>query len=226
MNRYNIFYQVHKGLRAMLYETAIAFQQTDFTNAEDAETLLAQLEIVIDLFDRHAHSEDTKVFIAIEQFEHSLVNTFNGEHEEDHGLGIRIRGLITEFANAVSVEDKINSGFALNNAFVDFMIFNLRHMAKEEDVINKALWKYYSDIELQGITQQILAGIPAAAMGQYSRWMMRGLSNNEITGWLKEIKDNAPDFIFQSHMQMAAQELTPQRWKLVQESITEGAMIA
>ena len=35
MNRYNIFYQVHKGLRELLYNTASRLQQTDFTNAEE-----------------------------------------------------------------------------------------------------------------------------------------------------------------------------------------------
>ena len=37
MKRYNIFNQVHKGLRALLYETIIKLQQTDFTDTEDAD---------------------------------------------------------------------------------------------------------------------------------------------------------------------------------------------
>ena len=51
MNRYNIFYQVHKGLRAMLYETALLLQHTDFTNFDEAEQAIEQLQTVVELFD-------------------------------------------------------------------------------------------------------------------------------------------------------------------------------
>lgn len=226
MNRYNIFGQVHKGLRALLYETALYLQQTDFANAEAAEDALAQMALAVDLFDKHAHTEDTMVFTAIEQTEPTLVHAFEKEHEEDHALGQRLRGLLTAFAHAVSSDDKVIMGTAITQAFIDFMIFNLKHMAKEEDLINTALWKHYSDTELHGITQKIVASIPPQHMAQFSCWMMRGLNNSEITNWLKEIKNNAPDFVFQSLMQTAAQQLDAQRWKLVQETITEGAMIA
>lgn len=225
MTRYNIFGQVHKGLRAMLYETALCLQQTDFNNTA-ADNSLSQLAQTIDLFDKHAHTEDTMVFTAIEHTEPALVNAFEKEHEEDHALGQRLRGLLTAFEHTVSSEDKIITGEAITQSFIEFMIFNLKHMAKEEDIINKALWKNYTDIELHGITQKIVAGIPPQHMAQFSRWMMRGLNNNEITTWLKEVKNNAPDFVFQSLMQTAGQELDTSRWQQVQETITEGAMLA
>jgi Hemerythrin HHE cation binding domain len=226
MTRYNIFGQVHKGLRAMLYETALCLQQTDFNNTEEAENSLTLLGQTIDLFDKHAHTEDTMVFTAIEHTEPALVNVFEKEHEEDHALGQRLRGLLTAFMHTVSSDDKIITGEAITQSFIEFMIFNLKHMAKEEDIINKALWKNYTDIELHGITQKIVTSIPPQHMAQFSRWMMRGLSNNEITNWLKEVKNNAPDFVFQSLMQTAAAELDAQRWQQVQETITEGAMLA
>ena len=56
--RYNTFYQVHKALRAMLYETAIQLQQTDFNNEDQAVSLLNNIASVIDLFDKHAYNED------------------------------------------------------------------------------------------------------------------------------------------------------------------------
>lgn len=61
---------------------------------------------------------------------------------------------------------------------------------------------------------------------EYSIWMMRALSVSEITSWLREVKNNAPEFVFESLMQTAEQELNTHRWLLVQESITEGAMLA
>ena len=40
MSRFNIFNQIHKALRAMLYDTSLTLQQTYFGDAEEAETAL------------------------------------------------------------------------------------------------------------------------------------------------------------------------------------------
>lgn len=84
MNRYDIFNNIHKALRAMLYETALCLQQTDFNNEDETDTSLTQLNTVIDLFDKHAHTEDSIVFEAIKNKEPLLVHIFEKEHEEDH----------------------------------------------------------------------------------------------------------------------------------------------
>jgi len=226
MNRYNIFYQVHKGLRALLYETALLLQHTDFTSSEEAEQAIEQLQTVVQLFNEHAHTEDTMVFDAIRQQEPALVNAFEQEHVEDHELGCRLNGVILSYTHAVSSADRFDIGQSITKAFTEFMIFNLNHMAKEEDIINKALWKHYADAELNGITQKIIGSIPPEKMMKFSNWMMRGLSNNEIIAWLKEIKNNAPDPVFQSMLAMASNQLNSNRWLQVQEALTEGAMVA
>jgi hypothetical protein len=69
MKRYNIFNQIHKGLRALLYETIIKLQQTDFTDAEDADEAVQQVKIILDLFDEHAHTEDNFILPAIVEYE-------------------------------------------------------------------------------------------------------------------------------------------------------------
>lgn len=226
MNRYNIFKQVHKGLRSMLYETALCLQQTNFVSADEAEDALQRLSQAIDLFDKHANTEDAIVFTCIAQYEPSLVNNFELEHEEDHALGQRMCGLIIAFSHAFSEEDLTGIGEAITQAFIDFMIFNLKHMAKEENLVNRALWRYFTDAELHQLTQKIISSIPPDTMDKFNHRMMRGLSNSEIASWLKEVKNNAPDTVFQSLLQTAGEELTPHRWQQVQETITEGVLIA
>ncbi len=226
MQRYNIFYQVHKGLRAMLYETALLIQQTDFADTEEAEPVITQLEVVLELFDKHAYTEDSLIFSAVEKYDAALSKAFEQEHEEDHQLGQRLRGLITVFFHTVASGDKKETGKELNNSFIDFMNFNLRHMAKEETLINKALWRYYTDEQLKNITHQIVCSMPAEPLALYSKWMIRGLSNTEIINWLKEVKNNAPDDAFRSLMALAQQELNPHRWLQVLDQLSEGAMLA
>ena len=225
MNRYNIFYGIHKGLRAMLYETAIQIQQTDFVNQEEAEQALEQIKNLVELFDKHADSEDRFVFAAVQPYEPAVVEAFEREHVQDHALAENLSNMLTTFTNASVDDEKIWAGKLVYQAINEFMIFNLKHMAKEEDIINKILWRNYSDEQLKGITGNIIANIQPEEMAQFSRWTMRWLSNYEIAEWLKEEKNTAPDFACESLMQTANQELNANRLQLIQEAITEGALV-
>ena len=226
MKRYNIFNQIHKGLRALLYETIIKLQQTDFTDAEDADEAVQQVKIILDLFDEHAHTEDTFILPAIVEYEPSVVDVFAQEHVKDLALSNKLNGLLQAFSLTISPDAKREIGTAISNAVFEFMLFNLEHMKKEEDVLNKLLWRYYTDEVLHGITMNIIANVPADKMPLYNKWMMRGLSNTEIINWLKQVKNNAPEFVFNSHVDLAVNELSEYRWQKVQEQLTEGAMLA
>jgi hemerythrin-like domain-containing protein len=226
MQRYNLFYMVHKGLREMLYTTASRLQQIDFTEVEETEPALTQVQKVLFLFDKHANTEDDFALTAIEAYEPSVVTLFEEEHVQDHELSNRMRSLLIMFQSLTTDDEKLQLGSAIRAAFTEFLTFNLKHMAKEESVLNNLLWRYYSDEELQGITQKIIAQIPADKKHLYSTSMMRALSNNEITNWLKEVKNNAPEFVFNSMLGIAEKELPEQRLFQVLGNISEGAMLA
>ncbi|MBK7374191.1 MAG: hypothetical protein IPJ02_01045 [Chitinophagaceae bacterium] len=108
MKRYNIFYQVHKGLRAMLYETAILLQQTDFSNEEETNTIAECISEVVVLFDKHAHSEDSNILNTIESFEPSVAGLFAAEHVKDHELSNRLTALVN-MLHAATLDQKKNN---------------------------------------------------------------------------------------------------------------------
>ena len=139
MSRFNIFNQIHKGLRAMLYDTALTLQQTYFADPGEAEIAMQKVRGAVNLFDAHAAHEDHFVLPAIQQYEPSLVDAFEQEHVEDHALSEKLRGLLTVYNYAIQPEVKIETGQSITVAFIEFMIFNLEHMAKEEIVLNKVL---------------------------------------------------------------------------------------
>lgn len=226
MSRFNIFNQVHKALRAMLYDTSLTIQQTHFADAEETETALEKVRATVDIFDEHAAHEDHFVLPAIRQYEPSVVDAFEQEHEKDHALSERLRGLLTVYNHAIKTEVKIETGQAINQAFIEFMIFNLEHMAKEETVLNKILWRYYSDAEIIAINQRIVASISPEEMAVTSAWMMRGMSNAEISGWLKAVEKNAPEPVFTRLFSIAEKELPNDRFRKVLENLTEGTMVA
>lgn len=226
MQRYNLFYMVHKGLREMLYSTAGQLQRTDFTEAEETELVLNKVKNLLNLFDKHANTEDDYVLTAIEAYEPSVVNLFEEEHILDHELSNKLRSLLNMFDELSSNAEKTELGSAIRLSFTEFLVFNLNHMAKEEKVLNQLLWQYYSDEELHNITQTIISELPPEKMQAYSTWMLRALSNQEIINWLKTIKNNAPDFVFAGMLSMAEAELSAERFQLIVNNITEGAMLA
>ena len=217
MNRYNIFNQIHKGLRSLLYETALLIQRTDFLNKEESKIALDRVKEVVELFEKHAHTEDTYVLPALTEYEPAVVNVFEEEHVADHKLSQRLKDLVFVYTHSEMDETRVQTGFAISIAFTEFLVFNLNHMAKEEKVLNKLLWRYYSDEQLHQLTIKIVAKQSPEAMTIAGKWMMRGLNNAEIIAWLKEVKNTAPDFVLKGLSTTAEKELTDKRWKFVHE---------
>lgn len=226
MTRFNIFNQIHKALRAMLYDTSLVLQQTNFGDLEEAETALEKVKQVVDMFDAHATHEDDFILPPIQHYEPSLVDAFEQEHEEDHALTEKLRGLLVVYKHAVKMEVKIETGRAILNSFIDFMIFNLEHMVKEETVLNKILWRYYTDEEIKEVNKKIIESISPGEMALASAWMMRGLSITEISTWLKAVEKNAPQQVFSQLFSLAEKELPNDRFRKVMENLTEGTMVA
>lgn len=224
--RYNIFNQIHKALRALLYDTALTLQQTSFGNAEEAELALEKVTQALDVFDKHAAHEDHSILPAIRQYEPSLVDAFEQEHVEDHLLAEKLRGLLDIFEKQSLMSDRLDTGNAILHSFIGFMTFNLDHMGKEETVLNERLWRYYSDAELMTLNQKIVATIPADESAFASAWMMKGMSNSEITAWLKAVQTNTPEYVFSNLFSIAERELPFSRFRKILEELTEGVMVA
>ena len=226
MSRYNIFNQIHKGLRVLLYDTAAMLGRTDFDDTVQYEAAAKRVREVMNMFDSHAHHEDTHVLPLIEEYEPAVVEAFEQEHITDHALGQKLGGSIMALDQAVDSSARYQLGVSLTRSFVEFMIFNLQHMQKEETVLNSILWRYYSDEELLDTNKKIVGSIPPHEANFASGWMMKGLSDTEITIWLRAVERSAPAPVFRSLIDIAERELEHARFRKILESLSEGAMIA
>lgn len=226
MERYNIFSVVHKGLRAALYQTALQLQQTDFTEQAEMEAVTDRVKEIVMLFEGHAEKEDHYILPAINDYEPSVVATFNSEHHEDEKLGIELKHAAERIANSHSLLEKIIAGRALTEAFVRFMVFNLNHMAKEENILNKILWRYYTDEEIKNISKEIGRTVAPWIQDFYAKWILRGISNPEAAEWITDVRRGAPAEVFQTLMQKAKQELPLKRYKKIIQTLSEEAFVS
>jgi hemerythrin-like domain-containing protein len=224
MQRYNTFNQIHKAMRALLYDAALCLQQTDFTVSEACDAVVEKVAAILDLFEEHAHNEDSHILPAIEMFEPAVADAFEQEHVTDLQLSKALQEIIARLYRTKNEREKVQLGKQLTSAFIQFMIFNLNHMAKEEDVLNGFLWKYYSDAEIKAIEQVIVRSTPPEKQPFVAKWMLRGISNSEAVQWLSEVQRHAPAARFELLFSLAKTELPAKRFEQITALLSERAM--
>jgi hypothetical protein len=209
----------------MLYDMALSLQQTNFANKEEAHISLGKLQRVLDVIDEHTENEDNFILPAIQQYEPSLTDAFVQKHAEGHQLAEKLRKSVAVYYRLIMEEERINSGAGINKTFTEYMEANIGYMSTEETVLNKVLWRYYSDSEIM-ILNQRTTNAQSTEQNSFPNWMVRGLSNEQIVGLMKAVGQNAPDYVFNSLLAIAEKELPGIRYTKVIEGLTNGVMVA
>jgi hypothetical protein len=96
-------------------------------------------------------------------------------------------------------------------------------MAKEEDIINNLLWRYYTDDQIRAIEKQIISNQTPESTAVVWKWMIRGLSTVEIINWLKTVEKNAPQIVFKNLFLTAEKELPGDRFRQVVNELRRAA---
>ena len=226
MSRINVFNQIHKGLRAMLYDTALTLQQTHFADSDQSDAAVKKVRTTVEMINAHTAHEDHFIFPAIQAYEPSLVDVFTMEHLKNHSLSDKLVDSLVMHNHAVKSESKIETGQALIRAFQEFMVYNLEHMTNEETILNEILWRYYSDEEIEAISKRIVRSRRHDEEIVTTAWIMRGLSNTEISNWLKTVETTASWQVFAQLYSIAEKELPNDRFRKVLEIFSRGTMVA
>jgi len=206
--RFNVFNQIHKGLRALMCDTIMQLQQTDLADEEKSRPALAQTALMLDFFDTHAWHEDNFVLAAAKEHAPEVMAMFEQEHVEDHLLSDQLREKIEVYGRS---ENKYEAGRQLYYAVTDFVAFNLRHMNKEEVLLNSILWKHYSDAEILGMERNIQQSVTPEKMLLAIKWMVKGINDTELTHWIDGVKRGAPAVVLQMLLTACETHLPAQR---------------
>ena len=225
MQRLNIFNQVHKGLRASLYETALLLQQANFTSANESDVAMERIKEVLMLFEEHARKEDFYILKAIVPYEPSVADAFEQEHIEDMELSAELSDAVVAFESLLDNSEREAAGRKINELFAAFIAFNLKHMGKEELVINEILWRYFSDNEILQIQNRIVASTQPWHQDFFSKWMLRGINNAEAASWLLAVERTAPPIVYQTLFNKARQQFTNSRFQQLVESLKQNLVL-
>jgi hemerythrin-like domain-containing protein len=223
--RFNPFHQVHQGLRALLYHASLTVQHTDFCNTYHTGATLSLLEDLIDIFEGHAHAEDSLLFPWISGHAPHVVEHFEQQHEADHQLGQALFHAMEQTSKAESSVEKISAGIKLQQALGEFTAFNLTHMNQEETVVLPIIWQHYNDEEILVKQMGITNSFSQEKKERMGYWMLKGMNEQEIVSWYESIQKNAPAPVFNRFMQLAAAALQPNLFRKLSE-IMMGSYVA
>jgi iron-sulfur cluster repair protein YtfE (RIC family) len=204
-----------------MFDTVMQIQQTDMSDPEKSKDVIARIHLLVNAFDTHAHHEDHFVFNAAEIHAPSLIAEFEQEHEKDHQLSNEIRSLLAAYEIA---EDKFGAGRALYYAVNEFVAFNLQHTNKEETILNEVLWKHYTDGEILDMQRSIERSVSPEEIAMIFEWMVRGINDVELLGWLNAVKREAPEFVLNMILEAGARHLPEARWSRIERALTEGVV--
>jgi len=225
MDRYNIFNQVHKGLRAFLYETGMQVQQTDFTREEEVVRAQESIEEALYYFNQHILHVERFIFPFVIAYHPQLIGNIKQQYQTNTVQAQKLRGAMNAYCHAVGAEEKTAAGKLILKAFTSFLVTHLDCLTREDSLLNSLLWRYYNDAELLGLEKEIVGKLPPRDLAMLSKWVIRGMNNAEIIGWLRAIEKTCISSIFSSFFNSAEKELPDCRWQRIQEALAEGTEI-
>lgn len=220
--RFNLFNSVHKGLRALLADTLMQLQQTDFLIDAQANVTLERIKLVLLLMHRHTKWEEDIVFQQLGTTALSMTNYFTGQHYHTDALTLNMDILICGFEEAKTQAEKEAVANSLLNAFIEFTAYNFNHMNMEEQLINPLLWQICSDRELHEL--QLLHLNPAERKSEqtFLEWMLIHNTNRELACWLNNIRHTTAATQFDRIYDLAQNVLSAERLEFINLNVYEN----
>lgn len=226
MNRFNFFHRIHKRLKALLHETSTLLQRTDFAAGGEVKKAVRQVQFLIARFHRYQDAGEIYLLPVVMAYEPGVADALEQEHGKACRLARKLEALLANFKTASLLEAQIVLGEEIVLVFQQFNRFLNHHMVKEEQLVNRLLWRYYTDAELQKLAWKMVNSLGAVPVRPCGKVTVRSLASNEVVCWLKEGKITAPEVAFTSLLKNADGEVQGSHRNVLQGLLAAGPLLA
>jgi hypothetical protein len=210
-DRFDLYTAIHKALRHWMSHVLVDLGQIDTRDESACARTLGDLDGVLDALTAHLNVENQFIHTAIDARDAGTSARIAGEHQAHEAAMARLRQLGKAVADAEATgRDRL--ALALYRAFALFMAENLEHMQFEETEHHRALWASYSDAELLGIHQSILAAIPREKMAAVLHWMIPAITPANRAAMLADMRAAMPPAAFGAILELARSRLGLADW--------------
>jgi len=216
--RHDLYRNIHKGLRAAMFDTVARIGRTDAGDVAATSATLDQADRLLAFMGAHVRHENEHVHAAIEaRTPGGARRTADDHHEHAESLAalraqvVGMRGLV----GAAAAD-------AMHRLYLDlaeFVAENLQHMRVEETQNNAQLWFLYSDAELAAIHDRLLASVDPATMAEAVGWMARGLSLPELVVLVTEARASVPAPAFEAMLELIGLQVDAARWTALNRAL-------
>jgi hypothetical protein len=209
--RHDLYSQIHKALRAMMFDTLERLGRLDVHDAEDRQYALDQVERLLAQLANHVHHENTILHTAIEARRPGAAAVTSEAHTEHLDSIADLRAEIRVLRSAAAAH-AAPIALRLYRHLALFVAENLEHMQVEETANNAALWTLYTDAELGALHGRLVASIEPAELMQVATWMARASHPQELAGLLAGMQSGMPPQTFDALLSLMRPQLDEGRW--------------
>ena len=227
MSRLNFLNNVHKAVRAGLFEATLQVAQTDFGDLGAAAAAARNVVELMDLLDEHAGNEHRFLFPELARFAPDLIADLEADHlgMEEQQSEIRV---LAHRVHGSAASAREEAGRLLARALALLSADQLRHLDREETEAVTVAWENWSDAELAQLQARARAAISPETWERFMRRMLPALNLGEQVELLSSARKVMPAPAFGSLVALAREVLAPERWALLGgrvgiDSSAEGA---
>ncbi|HEY0142853.1 MAG TPA: hemerythrin domain-containing protein [Thermoanaerobaculia bacterium] len=205
--RLDLYRNVHKGIRMMMFDLIQKSGRLDFTDATALGEFRGEVRDIVELLTSHAHNEDTFKMPLLRKLSPTLHQELTEEHEDQEARLPRLVEMLEQLdPNDPEAADRGHAwSIQLSRLIGELLV----HMADEEEKINPILWHGLTDEVLHQAEQQLVGSLPPEKLARYLTWMLPAMTHSERASFLGGIQQGAPEPLFRFIRQLASQVLTP-----------------
>lgn len=219
-HRPDLYRDVHKGIRALLFALLDRAGRTDFSDVAAVVSLRTFAREGFDLLESHAAHESETLHPVVALHAPQLGGRLDADHEDQHA---RMHELTLALDAVDSAEDRLARGAAFCLSLSRLTGELLVHMADEEQVAMPALWAALDDEALIALHQRILAGISPAETMAFLGWMLPAMAPADRLDLLSGMRRGAPPEVFAAVYELARRVLPLPDWARLEHGLAAAA---
>jgi hypothetical protein len=205
---FNLYRDIHKGIRAELFAVTGAAGSLDPADRAGRADLACHVHTVTDMLVRHAEHEDAAIQPVLETHLPALAEVVAADHPV---LEARITAIRALADNAVEAPSFARRG-DVHRVYMELASFTsayLAHQDLEERYIMPALQRAVGPDQVLAIHHAIIGAIPPDEMAKALAMMLPALNLDDRSELLGGMQQNAPAEVFAQVFGLARSVLAP-----------------
>jgi hypothetical protein len=216
--RFDIYRNIHMGLRACMMEVLLAVGRMDPDDIAELGTVLGQVRFLLRFCQLHLKKEEKFVHPAMEARAPGSTTHIASDH------GDHLKAFEELEAAVVAVEQapdgaRLKPVLALYKQLALFVGENFVHMHIEETDHNEVLWRTHCDQEIIAIEHAIIGSLAPEDKPLTLRWMLPALSPQVRAMMVGMLRANLPAEAIAGIMAMLKANLSDTNWRKLTEAL-------